>query len=83
VIHKHNSPQEAHVVGYAEGIEVDGRLLAFATGKGYAEGWSIMGAGGRLANWDGGPTFRFGVNTIVFALTQEGSITHRLMESVQ
>jgi hypothetical protein len=26
---------------------------------------------------------QFGVNLIVFALTQEGSITHRLMESVR
>ena len=30
-------------------------------------------------NW----AFQFAVNTVVFALTQEGSITHRLMDSVR
>ena len=27
--------------------------------------------------------FQFGINTIIFALTQEGSITERLMDVVQ
>jgi hypothetical protein len=27
--------------------------------------------------------FRFGINTIIFALTQEGSITKRAMDSVE
>ena len=86
LIHHHNYPDQAHVVGSAEGIEVEGRLLTFITGKGYGEGWTIMGPGGVFPTsfkaFDDTPAFRFGVNTIVFALTQEGSITHRLMESV-
>ena len=27
--------------------------------------------------------FQFGVNTIMYALTREGSITHRVMDSVK
>jgi hypothetical protein len=34
-------------------------------------------------DWDPKGPFQFAVNTIVLALTQEGSITHRLMESVR
>jgi hypothetical protein len=26
---------------------------------------------------------QFGINTIIFALTQEGSITHRLLDSIE
>jgi hypothetical protein len=84
-IHNHEHPDLADVVGYAEGIEVGGRLLALVTGKGYCQAWCIVGPGGAYGgyeHWDPRPPFRFGVNTIILALTQEGSITNRLMDSV-
>jgi hypothetical protein len=49
--------------------------------------WSGWGhesplAGG-YADLDPALQFRFGTSTIIFALAQEGSITHRLMDSVR
>jgi hypothetical protein len=83
-LHKHQYPSQVPVVGYGEGIEVEGRLLAFVTGKGFAQAWSIFGPSpGSAPNFDPKPGFRFGTNTVVFALTQEGSITHRLMSTLE
>ena len=63
---------------YLEGLEVKGRLVAVLSKKGYFAPWGeAMGK----------PSFerelQFGVNLIVFALTQEGSITHRLVARIR
>ena len=64
----------------SKGIEIGGRLLAINTNQGYIIGWYT----GWYPKLSGDPTqFRWGINTIIFALTQEGSITRRLMDSVQ
>ena len=85
IIHKWEHRQEVVVVGYVEGIELGGGLLALVTGKEYAHGWAVMGPGGFGPYTERYPTpsFRFGVNTIIPSLTQEGSITHQLMGTVQ
>ena len=81
-------PAEARVLGYTEGLEIDGRLVVLLSGKGYSGAWTLWGPDnyanyGGWTTWDPTHPLRFAVNTIVFALTQEGSITHRLMESVR
>ena len=62
-----------------EMVVLDGRLWCIMSNKDYEDIWS-------RECWDNSdPTrqYMFGVNLIVFALTQEGGITHRLMASVQ
>ena len=65
--------------GYLEGLIVEDRLVAILSRKGYYHPW----AQGDRATYDTTRHFQFGVNTIVFALTEEGSITHRLMDSIK
>jgi hypothetical protein len=57
---------------YLEGLEVGDRLVAVLSRTGYQYS---SGAGTERQR-------QFGVNLIVFALTQEGSITRRLMASI-
>ena len=62
-----------------DGISIDGRLIGIMSNKDYEDIWS-------RECWDNSdPTrqYMFGVNLIIFSLTQEGGITHRLMASVQ
>jgi hypothetical protein len=63
---------------YLEGLEAGNRLVSILSEKGYYSPWCDWGAA-----WDHTRQDQFGVNLIVFALTQEGSITHRLMDSVR
>ena len=59
-----------------QGLFVKGRLVGVPRPLGY---------GGLLGHRNGTETTRimqFAVNTIVYALTQEGSVTHRLMQMV-
>ena len=81
IIHK-SGYDGVNVVGYVEGIQLGERLLALVTGKEYGYGWAIMGT---LVwkSWDPTHSFRFGVNTIILSLTQEGSITRQLMDTIQ
>jgi len=64
---------------YLEGITIEGRLVGILSNKFYQDAW-----GHQLLWADKDPTrpLQFGVNTIIFALTQEGSITHRVMNTV-
>ena len=65
---------------YLEGITIEGRLVGILSNKFYQDAW------GHQFLWkDKDPTrpLQFGVNLIVFALTQEGSITNRIMDSVK
>lgn len=71
---------------WSKGVEIDGRLVAFHTNQGYGWGdWGHVtpGAGDAYAKYDPAIQFQFGINTIIFALTQEGSITKRVMDSVK
>jgi hypothetical protein len=85
LVYMHADPGQVFVADYVEGIELEGRLLAFLSGKEYGYGWACMGPGGYgfAQSWDPTPSLRFGVNTIILALTQGGSITHRLMDTMQ
>jgi len=71
------------------GIILDGRLMCILTNQNYNDAWVLWGVQGganfypALAGWDPTRQLQFGVNTIIFALLQEGSITRRLMDMVQ
>ena len=79
-----------HVIGELRAVALDSRVAAFVSEKWYSYAWGAYGLK-PSGNWTSRPyekinptrVLRFGVNIIVFALTQEGSITHRLMESVR
>jgi len=71
---------------YLEGAEVDGRLCVILSKKAYYGPWSHYGTDrfdGAYKGRDPERALQFGVNLIVFALIQEGSITNRVMDSVQ
>jgi len=71
-------------IDYLEGIEVDSRLAVVINFHGMADAWNnadILFNANTVRN--NVRALQFGVNTVVFALTQEGSITHRVMETVQ
>jgi len=72
------------VTDYLEGITIRGRLVGILSKKGLMGGWCNWGPGTmRKFNFDPARVFQFGVNAIVFALTQEGSITNRVMDEVK
>ena len=82
----HNGPNiDNEFFSYLEGIPVEGRLAGILSNKAYLTAWSDWDI------WPGDKTnaaprpraLQFGVNLVIFALTQEGSITHQLMESLQ
>ena len=62
----------AKAVLYLEGIWLDDRLVAVYSDKGYAYKWKDMS--------NNEPQLRIGVNMVVFALTQEGSIAQQKMD---
>ena len=59
-------------VHYLEGIWLDERLVAIYSDKGYVVNWTQM------SNND--PQLKMGVNMVVFALIQEGSIAQQKMD---
>ena len=61
-------------VDYIDGVFMDGRLLGICTCKNYWNRWNWEVPRPRL--------LQFGVNIIIFALTQESSITNRVMDTV-
>ena len=61
---------------YVRGITIDGRMVAMIESGDYQRTL-------HMANIDGTRYRHFYINTIIFALTQEGSITHRVMDSVK
>ena len=76
----------AHVP-YLLGIALGGRLVGIVSNKGYANSW---GDWGRIVwndsvylNHDPTRQLQFGVNLVIFALTQEGSITRQVMDVVR
>jgi len=57
---------------YLEGITLNDRLVAIYSDKGYAQKWASTS--------NNEPQLRIGVNMVVFALTQEGSIAQQKMD---
>lgn len=72
-----------------KGVDLDGHLAAVISEKWYAYVWGTFGLK-PSTRWTTRPyetldpsrQLQFAVNLVVYALTQEGSITKRLMESV-
>ena len=63
---------------YLEGVTIDRRMVGILSNKFFLNPWA------RLGMWDTrhmDPTrcLQFGVNLLVFSLTQEGSVTHQVM----
>jgi hypothetical protein len=71
-------------VPFMDGVSIDRRLVAITSQISIAQLWQVWGKGygGSGQDVDCTRGMQFGVNVVVFALTQEGSITHRVMESV-
>jgi len=76
---------------FLEGVTINGRMYAILSRKGLGHAWSDWGpdgAGARQGHSDYRkftPTraLQFGVNVIIFALTQEGSVTQQAMNYVE
>jgi len=70
------------------GIDLGDRLAGITTNQLYGQCWGDWGRitiGGRnyYDDLDPGRVLQFGINTVIFALTQEGSITHRVVDAVR
>ena len=68
------------------GLYVDDRLVCILTNQNYMGTWAMWGVPfepGPLPDKDPRRQFELGINTIIFALTQEGSITRRAMKGVE
>ena len=63
-----------------EGVHINGRLVAIFSGNDYEDIWA--GPGTQFGNMNPERQYQFGVNLVVYALTQEGSITHQVMNAV-
>ena len=57
---------------YLEGVFLDDRLVAMYSDKGYVHTWA--------RNYGNEPQLRFGINAVIFALTQEGSIAQQQID---
>jgi len=55
-----------------EGVYLDDRLVAIYSDKGYVHTWA--------RNFGNEPQLRFGVNAVIFALTQQGSIAQQQID---
>ena len=69
-----------------DGIVIQGRMVATISSLWLWHPWADWSCSWSHWNYEGNdPTrlFQFGINMIVFALTQEGSITNRVMDSVR
>ena len=70
---------------YLEAIFLDGRLVVIYSTKYYVSAWGNWGLGSTEPGHrykDNTRQLQFGINTIIFALAQEGSITNRVMDVV-
>ena len=69
---------------FLEGIFREGRLIAIMSNKDYEDVWAHQaGFNNTRVKKLAIRTYQLGVNVIVFALTQEGSITNRVMDVVK
>jgi len=67
---------------YLEGVHIGERLTAIMSNKEYGACWAGIGSGNRGCK-DTLRQLQFGVNIVIFALTQEGSITYSVMDMVR
>ncbi|MFC1651261.1 DUF4159 domain-containing protein, partial [Candidatus Latescibacterota bacterium] len=68
----HKTVSMSKQVLYLEGVWLDDRLVAIYSDKGYALKWKDPS--------NNEPQLRMGVNMVVYALTQEGSIAQQKMD---
>jgi len=85
---KHPHPNEPWERSpHLDAVVINDVAICLRTKQAYAHAWADWGAGAvdRWAVYPLDPTscFQFGVNTMVYALTREGSITHRVMDAVR
>ncbi|MDP6124197.1 MAG: DUF4159 domain-containing protein [Candidatus Latescibacteria bacterium] len=79
----HGTATNSEVTDYLEGVTVDGRLAVLISHKSYNSAWTRWGDGNPdTGNLDPTRQFQFAVNIIIFALTQEGSVTQQTMQNV-
>ena len=71
-------------IDYLMGVEVDRRLAVVLSYQSLAYFWeNVPFRNIRKDYTDNSRYLQFGINTIVFALTQQGSITNRVMQTVR
>jgi len=69
---------------YMVGVEMEGRLAVVLSYQSLAYNWENVAFRNIKKDYtDNSRILQFGINTIVFALTQEGSITNRVMQTVR
>ncbi len=68
---------------HLKGVIANGRLVAVLSEKGYYSPWADWGLGMAYDKLDPTRQLQFGINTIVFALIQEGSITQQTMSHLE
>jgi hypothetical protein len=66
-----------------EGVEIHGRLVATISALWLWHAWGDWGRVDGYVGLDPTRVMQFGINMIIFALTQEGSITNRVMDVVR
>ena len=72
--------------GYLEAVMLEHRIVALLGDQRYANAWGDWGREGVSSTYavlDPTRPLQFGVNLLIFALTQEGSITRQVMDRVQ
>ena len=89
-------PTDENIPRYIEGIHLDGRLVLVYSQQSYRDFWSkrperalTEASEDILANWNhvphhrpsSTPAIRLGINVVVYALTQEGSLARRFVKS--
>ena len=72
-------PATFTIPDYLEGVIIAGRMLGIMTRKNYSAAWATWAQHFKI---DDTKQLQFGVNVIIFALTQEGSITNRVMDII-
>ena len=71
-------------VDYMVGVEVEGRLAVVLSYQNLLFSWENAGyRNDKQLYGDNSRVLQFGINLVVFALTQEGSITNRVMQTVR
>ena len=71
-------------VDYMMGVELDNRLAVVLSYQNLAIAWENAGYRNDKRYYsDGARIVQLGINLVVFALTQEGSITNRVMQTVR
>ena len=71
---------------YLDAVVRDDAVICLRTDQAYTHAWADWGPGGFEKSYqplDPTRCFQFGVNTIIYALTREGSITHRVMDTIR